>query len=114
MTAAIDILSWLFLLMGSFFAVMGGVGLIRMPEFFSRMHGAGITDTLGASLIIVGLIIQSLHDGPNLVAVKLVLILFFSLVASPSSCHALARSAIVHGLKPVLDVEPKDGVEIKP
>ena len=112
MTLAIDILSWLLVLFGSFFAVMGGVGIIRMPEFFSRMHGAGITDTMGAGLIILGLMIYTLHSGPNLIFFKLLLILFFSLVASPSSCHALARSAIVHGVEPVLDVRPSDGADI--
>ena len=114
MTLAIDIISWLFVLFGSFFAVMGGIGIIRMPEFFSRMHGAGITDTMGAGLIILGLMIYTLHSGPSLISFKLLLILFFSLVASPSSCHALARSALVHGLEPVLDVKPKDGVDVNP
>jgi multicomponent Na+:H+ antiporter subunit G len=111
MTIAIDILSWLLLLIGSFFAVMGGVGIIRMPEFYSRMHGAGITDTMGAGMIVLGLIVQSFQEGPSLISVKLLMILFFLMVTSPSSCHALARSAIVHGLKPVLDIEPKDGVD---
>ena len=114
MTLTIDVISWLFVLFGSFFAVIGGIGIIRMPEFFSRMHAAGITDTMGAGLIILGLIIYTLHDGPNLISIKLLLILFFSLVVSPSSCHALARSAIVHGVKPVLDVKPNDGADIDP
>tara|TARA_R110002049_G_scaffold27321_3_gene94453 strand:+ start:105809 stop:106171 length:363 start_codon:yes stop_codon:yes gene_type:complete len=111
MTAFIDILSWTFLLLGSFFAVMGGIGIIRLPEFYSRMHGAGITDTMGAAMIVLGLVLQSFQSGPSLISVKLLMILFFLLVTSPSSCHALARSAMVHGLVPVLDVEPKDEVK---
>ena len=107
MEAVIDILTWTFLLLGSFFAVMGGVGIIRMPEFYSRMHGAGITDTMGAAMIVLGLVLQSFQDGPSLVPVKLLMILFFLLVTSPSSCHALARSALVHGLQPELDVNPR-------
>jgi len=103
MTLIIDIFSWIILLIGSFFSIMGGVGIIRMPDFYSRLHGAGITDTMGAGMIVLGLVIQSLQSGPNLIAVKLLMILFFLTVTSPSSCHALARSAIVHGLKPVLD-----------
>lgn len=93
-------LSWIFLITGSFFSIIGGVGIIRLPEFYSRLHGAGITDTLGAGLILVGLGVQA---GFGLVAFKLLVILFFLAITSPSSCHALARSAIMHGLRPVLD-----------
>lgn len=102
MTIFIDLMSTLCLVLGSFFAIVGGIGLIRLPEFYSRMHGAGITDTLGAGLIVIGLLFQA---GLSLVAVKLLMILFFLLVTSPSSCHALARSALAHGLNPVLDSE---------
>ena len=86
---------------GSGFAIVGGIGICRLPEFFSRMHGAGITDTMGAGMILLGLMIQA---GVSLVTFKLITILFFMLVASPSACHALAHSAIAHGLKPELDV----------
>ena len=54
----IDIISWIFLAAGSFFSVVGGVGIVRLPEFFSRLHGGGITDTLGAALIVIGLAFQ--------------------------------------------------------
>lgn len=100
MTLALDICSWGLLLGGAFFSLVGGLGLIRLPEFFSRMHGGGITDTMGAGLIIAGLVLQA---GFSLAAVKLLVILFFLLVTSPSACHALARSALTHGLKPELD-----------
>lgn len=92
---------------GSVFAIIGGIGICRLPEFFSRMHGAGITDTMGAGLILLGLMVQA---GVSLVTFKLVIILFFLLVTSPSSCHALARSALAQGLKPELDV-PQPGSE---
>ncbi|KAA1259132.1 Na(+)/H(+) antiporter subunit G1 [Rubripirellula obstinata] len=93
------------LISGSIFAIIGGIGICRLPEFFSRMHGAGLTDTMGAGLILAGLMVQA---GLSLVTFKLVIILFFVLVTSPSSCHALARSAIAHGLKPQLDVPNSD------
>ncbi|QDT05876.1 Na(+)/H(+) antiporter subunit G1 [Rubripirellula lacrimiformis] len=98
---AMDAISWFFLVVGSVFAVIGGIGIVRLPEFFSRMHGAGITDTMGAGMILVGLMFQA--DTP-LVVVKLLAILFFLTVTSPSSCHALAHSALAQGMKPVLDV----------
>ena len=109
------ILVWLFLLAGAFFAIVGGIGIVRLPEFFSRLHGGGITDTLGAGLIMVGLLIHTLGCAltePNtelvghlLTAFKLVMILFFLTVTSPTACHALAKSALTQGLKPVLEIE---------
>ena len=96
----IQIVSGVFLILGSFFSVVGGIGIVRLPEFFSRLHGGGITDTLGAALIVIGLLFQA---GFTLVAIKLLMILFFLLITSPTSCHALAKSAMSQGLKPVLD-----------
>lgn len=94
------VVSAVLLISGSVFSIIGGIGICRLPDFFSRMHGAGITDTLGAGLILAGLMVQA---GVSLVTFKLLVILFFLLVTSPSSCHALARSALAQGLKPELD-----------
>jgi len=69
--------------------MIGGFGIIRLPEFFSRMHAGGITDTLGAGLIIGGLMLQG---GLSLVTVKLFMIIFFLIITSPTACHALAKS----------------------
>ena len=110
MMIVLDLLSVLCLVIGSFFAVIGGVGIVRLPEFFSRMHGAGITDTMGAGMIIVGLMFQA---GASLVTVKLLMILFFLLITSPSSCHALAKAAMTHGLSPVLDAKTQQVVRSK-
>ena len=101
MTLALEIISWIFLVSGSFFAIVGGIGIVRMPEFYSRLHGGGVTDTLGAGLILVGLCFQ-INSG--LILAKLLMILFFLMVSSPSSCHALARSALSQGVKPVLEI----------
>lgn len=98
----VDLLSVVFLVIGSFFSVMGGVGIIRLPEFFSRMHGAGITDTIGAGMIMIGLMFQA---GFSLTMVKLLMILSFLLITSPSSCHALAKAAMTHGIKPIIDTK---------
>jgi len=87
------------LLTGSFFAVVGGIGLVRLPDFFTRIHGSGITDTMGAGLVLIGLMLQA---GLSLITIKLVIILFFLLVTSPTSTHALAKSALTHGVKPQL------------
>jgi multicomponent Na+:H+ antiporter subunit G len=102
----IDVISAMFLAAGAFFAVVGGIGIVRLPEFYSRMHSAGITDTLGAGFIIFGLVLQA---GFSLIAFKLAVIMFFLTITSPSSCHALARSAMTRNLKPVLDHKSDSG-----
>jgi len=98
----LEFIGCFFLIAGAVFSMIGGLGLVRLPEFYSRMHGGGITDTMGAGLIVIGLMFLA---GPTLTTFKLFVILFFLTVTSPSSCHALAKSAITHGLKPELDVE---------
>ena len=71
--------------------------LIRMPDFYTRMHAAGITDTLGADLILAGLMVQA---GFSLVTIKLLLIGAFLFFTSPTSTHAIANAALTAGLKP--------------
>jgi multicomponent Na+:H+ antiporter subunit B len=93
-----DVLSWIFLLAGSFFAVVGGIGVIRMPDVFTRLHAAGVTDTMGAGLVLTGLMFQG---GPTLITVKLMLILGFLWFSSPVSTYALARAALMGGEEPV-------------
>jgi len=115
MMILLAILVWIFLIAGSFFAIVGGIGIVRLPEFFSRLHGGGITDTLGAGLIMIGLLIHGISGifaqpetqlmGHVLTTFKLLMILFFLTVTSPTSCHALAKSALTQGLKPVLEIE---------
>ncbi|NNM03565.1 MAG: monovalent cation/H(+) antiporter subunit G [Gemmatimonadetes bacterium] len=102
-----DILSWAFLLSGSFFAIVGGIGVMRFPDLFTRLHAAGVTDTGGAGLILLGLMFQG---GLSLVTVKLLLILGFLWFSSPVSTYALARAALAGGEEPFwaedLDLPP--------
>lgn len=97
MRFALDVLAWASFLAGGVFLVAGAIGVIRFPDFFSRMHAAGVTDTLGAGLIILGMILQS---DMVLNTVKLVTILIFIWFTSPVASHALGHAAIVKGLKP--------------
>ena len=101
----LEITSAVLLIVGSAFAVVGGIGILRLPDFYSRMHAAGITDTMGAGLVLTGLMFQAEHW---MVIVKLLMILFFLLITSPTSTHALAKSALAHGLEPVL-ADKKEG-----
>ena len=100
MSLIADILSWIFIVAGSTFVLIGAIGLIRFPDVFCRMHAAGITDTLGVDLIILGMIFQA---GLSIVSVKLALIVLFLFFASPTATHALAQAALGSGLKPRLE-----------
>jgi multicomponent Na+:H+ antiporter subunit G len=105
MTPWIDGLSWVCLVSGGFFCIVGAVGLIRMPDFYTRMHAASVIDTLGAGLILLGLLLQA---GLTLIGVKLLIVAVLIFFASPTATHALARAAMLRGLKPALaDEEDK-------
>lgn len=104
MSIFLDIISWFCLIIGSFFCLTGAVGLLRFPDFYSRAHAAGITDTMGAGLILIGLILQT---GWGLVLPKLILILLFSLLASTTACHAMTKAALKSGLKPEAKIKTK-------
>jgi len=97
MAGALDILSWVLIVVGVGFSIVGAIGLLRFPDFYTRLHAAGITDTLGAWLILLGVLLQV---ESWLVAVKLVLIVVFLFFTSPTATHALARAALASGLKP--------------
>lgn len=98
MDAILNGLSWALLMGGCFFIITGGVGLLRLPDVYSRMHASGITDTLGAGLFLGGLMIQG---GLSLVTAKLVLILVFILFTSPTATYALANALYGGGIRPV-------------
>jgi len=95
----IDIASWAFIVIGSAFLIIGSVGVLRFPDFFTRQHAAGITDTGGAGFILLGLAVQG---GLTLVTAKLAFIFLFIFFTSPTATHALAQAAISSGLKPIL------------
>ncbi len=101
----VDALSWACLVAGGVFCVIGAIGLLRMPDFYTRMHAASVTDTLGAGFILLGLMLQS---GLTLVAAKLLMVGLLIFFASPTATHALARAAMARGLQPLLhrDEEP--------
>jgi multicomponent Na+:H+ antiporter subunit G len=99
MTAVIDAISWVSLVVGGIFCVIGAVGLLRMPDFYTRMHAASVIETLGAGLLLFGLILQA---GWTLVAVKLLMLGLLIFFASPTATHALAKAAMLRGLEPML------------
>ncbi len=103
MSLLLDVLSWACMLAGSFFCVLGAVGLLRMPDFYTRVHAASVVDTLGAGLMLLGMLLQA---GATLVGAKLLMIFVLLLLTSPTATHALARAAVLRGLQPLL-AEPE-------
>jgi multicomponent Na+:H+ antiporter subunit G len=90
MSLILDLLSFVLLLAGGAFVIIGAVGVLRFPDFYTRMHAAGVTDTLGADLILLGLLLQV----PDVMtAIKILLIIFFLLMTSPVATHSVAHAA---------------------
>ncbi len=96
----VQIAAGVFLVSGSVFYVIGALGLYRMPDLFARMHATSVADTVGAGLMLVGMII---YAGLSLVTLKLAVILLLILFTGPVATHALARAALHAGVKPMLD-----------
>ena len=98
MELALDVLSWIFVVAGLFFMIVGTVGVLRMPDVFTRLHAAGMTDTMGAGFLILAMCLQA---GIGLVLVRLILVYAFLTFTSPIATHALARAALAAGVVPV-------------
>ena len=94
-----DIASAMLLLGGGAFCIVGAIGLIRMPDFYTRVHAASVNDTLGAGLILLGLLLQA---GWTLAAAKLFILALLIFFTSPAATHALAKAALGRGLQPLL------------
>jgi len=97
MATLLDIVSWVLLSAGGVFVLVGGIGALRMPNLYTRMHAASVTDTMGAALVIAGVMVQA---GLTLVTIKLAAILLFLLLTSPTASYALANAALLAGIRP--------------
>ena len=106
MEALLGVLSWLAILAGLFFMLVGTLGVLRLPDMYTRLHAAGMTDTLGAGFLLLGMAFETVVDMMHgqtdywLVLVRLFFIYIFLLFTSPIATHALARAGIASGLKP--------------
>ena len=92
-----DILSWCLIGLGCFFVLIGALGVLKLPEFWSRLHAASVVESAGMILLISGLCIQS---GLSLITVKLILLIVFLFLTGPTATHAVASAALVSGMKP--------------
>jgi len=92
--------------LGGAFCVVGAIGMIRMPDFYTRMHAASVIETIGAGLVIAGLMLLA---GFTLASAKLAILGLLIFFASPTATHALAKAAYERGVEPVTAREPGDG-----
>ncbi|HPR07396.1 MAG TPA: monovalent cation/H(+) antiporter subunit G [Denitromonas sp.] len=97
MSTVIDILSMILMSVGGVFCLIGAIGVLRMPGFYTRMHAASVIDTLGATLIIIGLLLQS---GFTLASGKLLILWLLIFFCSPTASHSLANAAHRRGVIP--------------
>ncbi len=92
-------LSWFCLVSGGLFCIVGGIGMLRMPDLYTRLHASSVIESIGAGLILLGLMLQA---GLSLTTLKLLTLFVLLFIASPTATHAIARVAMLRGLKPVL------------
>ena len=102
---ALDLLSWILLCLGGSFVLIGGIGALRLPGFYNRLHAASLTDTMATILIFTGIMLQA---GFSLAALKLAAIMLFLLMTGPTASYALANAALLSGMRPEAD-RPGEG-----
>ena len=103
--SAIDVVSGILIIAGAFFVLVGAIGLVRMPDVFTRMHATSVTETAGAGLLLVGLMLQA---GFTLLTLKLVFVLLLFFLTAPVATHALAQAALQAGIAPELEQDRRD------
>lgn len=106
----LQILSWIFIICGSFFVVVGAIGILRFPDFWARLHAASVTESGGVILLLAGMSIQA---GLTLVTAKLFIIGIFLFITGPTSTHAVANAALVSGLRPKSSENRPNSAELK-
>ncbi len=110
MTFFLDILSGFCFLIGIISILVGSIGVIKLPDVYSRLHASGMIDTAGAGFLILGMTIQA---GFNITAAKLLLIALFLFFTSPISGHAIALVANSMGIKPEAKILNKEKIRKK-
>lgn len=110
MDLVIDILSWISFIVGGFFLFVGSLGMIRLVDFWARLHAASVIDSAGLGLILFGMILQS---GFTLISAKLALIVLFLFITGPTASHAVANAAFMSGSRPREMVEDVTATETK-
>lgn len=105
------VLASLLVATGFFFIVSGVIGILRLPDFYTRLHAMGKCDTLGVALTVLGL---ALYEGPTLITLKILLVILFVGLANPTATHALGRAAHRAGLVPWMSPQEAARPEAEP
>ena len=92
-----EVLAIIFIVTGLFFLIIAAIGMIRLPDVFSRSHAVSLTDSLGAFLMLVGI---ALHEGLGTNMLKILVVLALLYIINPVITHATIRAALRSGLKP--------------
>lgn len=106
MELIVEVLSWILILSGSAFTLIGAIGTLRFPDFWSRLHAASVSESAGMILLISGMCLQA---GPTLITVKLLIIGAFIFITGPTSTHAVASAAHTSGATPDSDENMQKG-----
>ena len=106
----ITIIAGIFVLGGLFFLTASSIGIIRLPDFYSRTHGVGKAETLGSMLMLLGL---AIYEGFEINSAKLLIIVVFIFLANPTATHIIARAAFKSGLQPWVLRRKKEGVYLQ-
>jgi len=105
----LDFLGWTVALLGATLVLVSAIGVLRLPDLFTRIHAAGVLDSLGAALVLVGL---GLVEGLSTTAARLLMVLAFLWITGPTACHALAKGALASGKQPwTPDALPPDDAD---
>lgn len=91
-------MNWLaaaLMVIGGVFLLISSIGLLRLPDFYTRAHAVGKAETLGSMLVLGGL---ALHNGVDLTSAKILSVLAIIFVTNPTATHALMRSAFRSGV----------------
>lgn len=105
----VTIVSGVMVIGGAFLAIVGAYGTLRLPDLYTRLHAASVTDTLATFMILAGLAVPSLVAGEWLIAVKLSFILIFLWFTSPIASYSVGHAAFFAAQKPKLDHDLTDG-----
>ncbi len=93
----IEVISWILILGGAFFLFIGSLGMIRLQDFWARLHAASVIDSAGAGLLLFGMMLQT---GLSLITIKLAIIVVFLFLTGPTASHAVANAAFISGSRP--------------
>lgn len=97
MTGLADLVVAVLLVAGEFFTLTAAIGLVRLPDLYTRMHAASKAGVAGSSLLMVA---SGLHSGDGAVLLRVLLGVLFFVLGAPVAAHLIARAAFRAGLSP--------------